>query len=759
MGRTWQWLAAAVLVGLAVVHLAAQEPAATPAATPVPLPLVEIEEPAATPTPAGPPEGWFAFEPMVDEFVPTVIDRSSLVEAPTGLHGFVCAEGDRFVFEDGTPARFFGVEIDAFPKGQIEYTVKRLRKLGVNAVRLRGLSFLNQPKAASISDLDGDGIDRLDYAMAQLGEQGIYVILDVDDPAVLRYGPADKIPGLSGGGLAPLAQFFDPQAARLKWQRLRDVFMRRNPYTGKNYTEDPTLALVEIVHEDSLFWQSFASLTPPLRGELEQAFTDWLRKKYKDPKGLLKAWSYVGQSPLVKNEGIEKNQRVMLLPMSASGGESLAESPAKRRRTQDQLRFLLELETAYWSASREVLRQAGVRVPIAATNAGGPGPARRIHLYGQAQMDYVDRHGFWDLPQAAADSATLVAPRLFHDLPMVRETSATSRAALDASTGNLVLTRSWENVLGKPVTVSAWNTCLPNEHSLEGPGLMAAYGSLQGWDALIEYGYLSPRWYRRLSGSPVDLLSNAAQLLQFPAAATLWHRQDVKEARLVGETLYGFDDLFELAGDERPLPPEAALIGKVGYRFTPSGRAGVTEDVMRHWDAKALTARSMTGELIWNAGEGVVTIDTPRSQAAIGFLSTTQQRLSNVMVTTPTPFAAVWVTAAEREKPIVDATRLFITAVGSMKNTGMEYEQTAQMAPGRDAPLWHLKDDGNSPILIQAVQGEVRVLTHEAARLKAWALDLNGRRRAPIEVFVEGYFVRVPLSPSYRTVYYELAVE
>jgi hypothetical protein len=756
MRRTMQWLAAAaVLIGLEVGAGVAQEPIVLPdpSATPG---AVAAEEPAA---PQPTPSAWFPFEPMIDEFVPTVLDRSALVDAPTGLHGFVRAEGDRFVFEDGTPARFFGVEIEVFPKGQIEYTVKRLRKLGVNAVRLRGLSFLNDPKAKSLGDLDADGLDRLDYALAQLGEQGIYVILSVDDPAALRFGPADKIPGLPEGGVAPLAHFFDSNVARLKWQRLRDLLMRPNPYTGKRYAEDATLALVEIAHESSLFWQSFDDLSAPLRGELEQAFTDWLRKKYKDDKGLLKAWSFVGQSPLLKGEGLDSKQRVILLPMSAFHEQTFAAAPAKRRRAEDQLRFLLELEEAYWAAGRDVLRQAGVRVPVAATNAGGSGLVTRIHLYGQSQLDYVDRHGFWDLPEGRGDLGTRLASGLFHNLPMVKETSASSGAPLDVSVGNLVLTRSWEQVLGKPMAVSAWNTCLPNEHSLEGPGLMAAYGSLQGWDALIEFGYLSPRWYRRLSGSPVDLLSNAAQLLQFPAAATLWHRQDVKEARLVGETLYGFDDLFALAGDERPLPPEAALIGKVGYRFTPSGRAGVTEDVMRHWDSRTLTARSMTGELIWNAADGVVTIDTPRSQAAIGFLSTAQQRLSNVTVTSPTRFGAVWVTAAEREKPIVDATRLLITAVGPMRNTGMEYEQTTQAAPKRETPYWRLKSEGTGPLMLEAVQGEVRVLTHEAPRLKAYALDLNGRRRAAIEVFVEGNFVRVPLSPAYRTVYYELAVE
>ena len=44
------------------------------------------------------------------------------------------------------------------------------------------------------------------------------------------------------------------------------------------------------------------------------------------------------------------------------------------------------------------------------------------------------------------------------------------------------------------MTISEWNTCLPNEYSLEGTGLMVAYGLLQGWDGLLEFGYFSPDW-------------------------------------------------------------------------------------------------------------------------------------------------------------------------------------------------------------------------------------------------------------------------
>ena len=64
---------------------------------------------------------WFALEPVKDSFGPTVLDCSRWVEAPTGKHGFVTVKGDRFVFEDGTPTRFWGAQMGGFSKEQIDY--------------------------------------------------------------------------------------------------------------------------------------------------------------------------------------------------------------------------------------------------------------------------------------------------------------------------------------------------------------------------------------------------------------------------------------------------------------------------------------------------------------------------------------------------------------------------------------------------------------------------------------------------------------
>jgi hypothetical protein len=197
----------------------------------------------------------------------------------------------------------------------------------------------------------------------------------------------------------------------------------------------------------------------------------------------------------------------------------------------------------------------------------------------------------------------------------------------------------------------------------------------------------------------------------------------------------------------------------VGYRFTASPRAAALEQVAGLWNAATRSARSVTGELTWNAKEGLVTIETPRTQAMIGFLGNGERRLNSMMIATPTRFGAVWVTAMDGERPISAAAKILITLVGPTRNTGMEYGKTGQAAPNREAPYWRVTQEGTSPLMMESIRGEVRVRSQHAEQLKAFVLDLNGRRRGEVPVKSSPGFVTLTLSPERRTVYYELALE
>jgi hypothetical protein len=705
---------------------------------------------------------WFAFEPAQDRFGPSVLDCSRWVEAPTGKHGFVTVKGDRFVFADGAPIRFLGAQIGSFSKEQLDYAVRRMRRQGINITRMHGLENLNDRSGRTSFDYSKEGFDRLDYLIAKLGANGIYIILDVHYPLTYRFKPGDEVPGLPQGGPAPHAEFFNDKVASIMHRRMADVFTHLNPYTNKRYCDDPTLAAVEVLNEDSLFWGTIAQ---PFRQELEQKFADWLRVKYGDDAGLRKAWTVNGKSPLAEGEGLGPGQHISLLNNGSFNAKYFQAHPEQAVRGQDQMRFCLELEDKYWCASVAAMRKAGVKVPISATNWQAHGFATRVHMLGQSKLDYIDRHGYWDHPAGEGNLKWRIATALFHNQPMVKAVKPDQDTLIYLGRGNLVTEKAWEQVLGLPMTISEWNTCLPNQYSLEGTGLMAVYGLLQGWDGLLEFGYFSPDWRESLGSGSFDMLANPPQILQFPAVAALWHRQDVREAELIAESLYDpaaplrvGESVFGLDDDRKPVPIAAALIGKVGYRFVPQHREPVVKDIRPYWDPDRRIARSTTGELTWNASAGFVTVNTPRTQAVIGFLGTGPHALATATLRSPTNFGAVYVTAMDAEAPVESARRLLVTAVGPAKNTGMEYETTSQTSP-LGVPYARLREAGKAPALLEAVTGQIEIRSRLAGQLKAWTLDVVGNRVREVPLAAKSDRVILDLRPESKTVYYEIATE
>jgi len=129
------------------------------------------------------------------------------------------------------------------------------------------------------------------------------------------------------------------------------------------------------------------------------------------------------------------------------------------------------------------------------------------------------------------------------------------------------------------------------------------------------------------------------------------------------------------------------------------------------------------------------------------------------MLASPTRFGAVWVTAMDGERSIAAAEHVLITVVGPARNTGMESAQTGQIAPDRDTSLWRVTQEGTSPLQLETVRGELRVRSQLAERLKAFALDYNGRRRGEVPIKATPGFVTLTLTPERHAVYYELALE
>ena len=103
--------------------------------------------------------------------------------------------------------------------------------------------------------LDAGRIDKLDYFIAQLKRNGLYVELPINGqhwrnvagPTAYEGVETAKFASFSSGVPLWNAGFI---AGEKQWAR--DFFGHVNPYTGHAYTEEPCVATMEIVNENGI---------------------------------------------------------------------------------------------------------------------------------------------------------------------------------------------------------------------------------------------------------------------------------------------------------------------------------------------------------------------------------------------------------------------------------------------------------------------------------------------------------------------------
>ncbi len=103
------------------------------------------------------------------------------------------------------------------------------------------------------------------------------------------------------------------------------------------------------------------------------------------------------------------------------------------------------------------------------------------NIRSDAALDFMDTHAYWDHPQIwnieGGWNNVAIAPM------------NNNSQLLNPLKGSLLFGLSNDAVEGKPLIVTEWNDCFPNEYRIEGPVLMAAYGSLQDWDGLFQFDH------------------------------------------------------------------------------------------------------------------------------------------------------------------------------------------------------------------------------------------------------------------------------
>jgi len=231
-------------------------------------------------------------------------------------------------------------------------------------------------------------------------------------------------------------------------------------------------------------------------------------------------------------------------------------------------------------------------------------------------------------------------------------------------------------------------------------------------------------------------------------------RGDVRAAQQVIKRSYSrqqVQDSIRLPGTERPyFTPGFPLLLPLRHGSRIATLDGRPTEKIELREADPIV--SDTNELVWAASRekgGLVTVDTERTQAAIGFVKAHGKQLRHLAPEIDNRFASLTLSALD-SKPIARSSRMLLTAGGAVTNTGVEWNET------RSA----LKQWGTSPTLIEPVTGQLLIRNLEGARNVAIAaLDGRGQRiGAPVAAKKTSEGWRVRLGEQITT-WYEIKVE
>ena len=522
---------------------------------------------------------------------------------------------------------------------------------------------------------------------------------------------------------------------------MKNLLNHKNPHTGLTYAEDPAIALIELVNEESaLFYGTIKQLKDikTARKAIAQQFTAWLLERYGTKEEILKRWGGEAMIGTFKAEGFGSEVFEELVPAGNPwfwDPDNINGSQKERApRLYDAALFLKELQDQYYDRYSKAIRGLGYDGELMASNwQAGRGTSHFYNLHSDARIGLIDRHNYF----GGGHSMLTVA-------------------------GGGSLSSGMQQVAGRPFSLSEWIHVYPNQWGVEGPAIIAAYGmGLQDWDISYMFQNGDKGAYTAPLGSNNKWDVMAPQVAAvFPAIARQIRRRDVQAADLqiplnvhmdsLHSGKVGFDDKTEQAYDIKlfnndKVPARSLAVGKVSINYTDEFKATPAFDVEAHNKNGALV--SSTNELQWFEGQahdsGYFTMNTAATKAVVGFSAGIEHALGDVTITNKSPYAAIYLSAHSKTGTIASDKRLIVVAVARAHNTSMKYFNGKLLSKGK------------GPVLMEPVIADIMI--KRAGQATVYVCDHDGNRTAETIPVTNGTFTID--GTKTQTVYYEVVYE
>lgn len=639
---------------------------------------------------------------------------------PAGARGFVKVKGDGFIFEDGTPARFWGVNVTAGAAlaggTRAEQIAERLSRLGVNVVRMHHLDSVwagntvidYQAVDKTTQHLSPTAMKNVDKLIFELKQRGIYIILD---PWVGReYREGDNIPGwdkMGGGnfGLHPFI-FFDLPMQALQHQFQREFWTHKNELTGIAYQEEPALCLTEVCNE-ALFNNEKIGQLDPYKTNFINLYHDWAVKDGADPNVGDKIWQL--------------------------------------NYPRDNQRFYIDIMQTYYAQQVQFMRdELGLKMPINASNwTHWP-----WDLYAQTGVDFMDNHHYYGGDGIGPGSGL---GGLW-----------TADTAVKRGGDSVFAPSAAAAILGQPMTLSeCGNNPTKTYRGAYYPGL-AAMACFQEWDSITGYAFTQSAVVRDIL-LPYEFESDPATIAGIAAGSLIFRRQDVQPAKELALMLINENERYAMhyendaEGKFQNTPEFRAMLEthKVNVLFADKV-PGAVKPVKVMDPVNALNyvhpnteLRSDTGELWRDWKTAVAIIDTPRTQAVIGNIGLSKKtwKTKDCVFTVSTSYATV-VLSSLSEQPITRAQKLLLTTIARAENNGMAFNLSET----------NIVLAGTAPIMAEPVVGSIIFATN-AAILTAYPIASDGKRGPAIPLTIKEGKATLDVKAEYKTLFYEIESE
>jgi hypothetical protein len=576
--------------------------------------------------------GWFR---AAMDWSSSPIDLSFLneKERPAGRHGFLKTEGDRLVFEDGTPVRFWGGNLVAFalfntPRENIARQAHRMSQLGYNLVRLGhhdadwvAPNVFAGNGRSNTRQLNPQGLEIIDWWIKCLKDEGIYVWLDLiygrtltaSDGVTVGFDEIKRNQGKVWG-----FSYFNHDVRRLM-QEFQDQYLNHvNRYTRLAYKADPAIVGLLITNENDLTFHYGNKMLPDKNNPVHNAI---FTKEYK---------------AFAQESGLSAD-RVW---------RTWEPGPSKI--------FLNAMEHRFNRLMIEDLRKIGFRAPLVTTSYWGA--SSLFCLPSLTDGDVIDAHSYGE---------------------------AEALSANPSSEPNFVTWIGTAQVHGKPLSVTEWNVQFPTVDRFTAPLYVASIASLQGWDILMINDYAQSvlkmpgkaEWESRID--EFSTYNDPALCGVMPAAALAFRQGHISPARknyclmLNRNQLFDRDLNCKTTAAVRTLVEQSHLsIGLPAVKelpwleptATPGDVTVVTDPDQNFIPTGQSFVKSDTGELLRNWKYGIQTINSPKTQAVNGWVGGKTLRLGDATIRVDTRKAVVVLTSLD-DQPLSSSRFILVTAV------------------------------------------------------------------------------------------------